>query len=176
MSKPLVEITGFKELQAKLVQLADDKSKRTEVLKILRVVAQPTVKAARSNAPISKKPHTVSGSRTKQTIQPGNLKKSLGTITSKSKNPTILVGPRVKGNFNAFYGAMVEEGHNVYAKGFKRKRSASARLSNNAAAKSRTTGKFYMKKSFELTKGQVTTDAEQRVAKYIQKTIDRLSK
>ena len=176
MSKSLVEITGFKEFQAKLVQVADDKTKRTEVLKILRVVAQPTVTAARSIAPISKKPHLVSGSRTRQLIQPGSLKKSIGTITSKSKNPRILVGPRAKGSFTGFYGAWVEEGHNIYAKGFKRKHSVSGKGTNNAAAKSRTTGRFYMKKSFELTKGQITTDAEKRVAAYIQKTIDRLSK
>jgi hypothetical protein len=176
MSKPLIEVTGFKELQDKIKLIADDKTKRAEVLKILRVVARPTVQAAKAFAPKSKKPHTISGSRTKQVIAPGNLSKSIGNITGKSENPTILVGPRVKGKNLGFYGAWVETGVNIYKKGFKRKRSKSASASNNAGAKKRTTGAFFMKKSFELTKGQVTNDAEKKIAAYIQKTIDKLSK
>jgi hypothetical protein len=175
MSKPLVEVTGFKELQAKLVLLSDDKPKRVEVLKILRVVARSTVQAAKQNVPVSRKSHVISGSRTKQVIQPGNLKRSIGTITGKAQNPTILVGPRVKGSNLGFYGAWVEEGHNIYAKGFKRKRTAAKKAFNNSNAKKRTTGSFYMKKSYELTKGQVTRDAEVKVAAYIQKAINRLS-
>jgi hypothetical protein len=158
MSKPLIEVTGFKELQDKIKLIADDKTKRAEVLKILRVVARPTVQAARNLAPRSKKPHTISGKRTRQIIQPGNLSKSIGPITSKSENPTILVGPRVKGKFNAFYGAFVESGRKIQGK--------------NGG---KTIGKFYMRKSFELTKGAVTADAETKVAAYIQKQINRLS-
>ena len=57
MSKSLVEITGFAELQTKLKKLSDDKSKRKAVNKILGQVANPTVKVARQLAPVSKKAH-----------------------------------------------------------------------------------------------------------------------
>lgn len=178
MSRSFVEIEGFPELMEKIKQLGDDKSKRQEVLKILRQVANATVNVARANAPISRKPHLVSGSRTRKVIQPGALKKSIGTITGKSENPTILVGPRAKGSFDGWYGNFVEKGHNVYSKGFKRKRSATskAQLFNSGGAKKRTRADLFMSRSYDQTKGQVTADAEKKFAAYIQKQIDRLSK
>ena len=178
MSKPFIEVEGFSELIGKIKLLADDKSKKQEVLKVLRQVASATVSVAKANAPVSRKPHLVSGKRTKKVIQPGSLKKSIGTITGKSNNPTILVGPRAKGSFDGWYGNFVEVGHNIYAKTFKRKRSASAKakLSNNAGAKKRTKASLFMARSYEQTKGQVTAEAEKRFAAYIQKQINRLSK
>ena len=62
MSKSLVEIEGFAQLQAKLKTLPD-KVKKREMLKVLGQVANPTVKAARANAPVSKKAHIISGKR-----------------------------------------------------------------------------------------------------------------
>jgi len=173
MSKPLVEISGFKELEAKIKLLADDKDKKRELLLILRQVAKPTLEAAKGLVPISKKPHLVSGKRTKEIIQPGNLKKSLGLITGKSDNPTILVGARAKGQFKGWYGAMVEKGHNIYAKGFKRKRTGGS--VNNFAAKSRTKVTPFMESAYNATNGQVTSDAEKRVTTFIQRRIDKLS-
>lgn len=162
----------------KIKLLADDKSKKQEVLKVLRQVANATVNVARANAPMSKKPHMVSGSRTKKVIQPGALKKSIGTITGKSENPTILVGPRAKGTFDGWYGNFVETGHNVYSKGFKRKRTGSskAQIFNSGGAKKRTKADLFMSRSYDQTKGQVTAEAEKKFAAYIQKQIDRLSK
>ena len=178
MSKLLVEIEGFPQLMEKIKQLGDDKSKRQEVLKMLRQVANATVNVARANAPMSKKPHLVSGSRTKKVIQPGALKKSIGTITGRSENPTILVGPRAKGNFDGWYGNFVERGHNVYSKGFKRKRAATskAKLFNSGGAKKRTKADLFMSRSYDQTKGQVTNESEKKFAAYIQKQIERLSK
>lgn len=178
MSKPLVEIEGFPQLFEQIKKLGDDKSKRQEVLKVLRQVANATVTAARGNAPISRKPHLVSGARTKKTIQPGALKRSIGTITGKSANPTILVGPRAKGNFDGWYGNFVEKGHNVYAKGFKRKRAGTSKAKkfNSGGAKKRTKADLFMSRTYEQTKGQVTADAEKKMVAYIQRQIDRLSK
>lgn len=178
MSKPFIEVEGFPELIGKIKLLADDKSKKQEVLKVLRQVASATVSVAKANAPVSRKPHLVSGKRTKKVIQPGALKKSIGTITGKSNNPTILVGPRAKGSFDGWYGNFVEVGHNVYAKTFKRKKTGTskAKLSNNAGAKKRTKADLFMARSYEQTKGQVTAEAEKKFAAYIQKQIDRLSK
>ena len=50
MSKSIVEIKGFTELQQKIKSLPD-KVKRRELLKIYGQVANPTLKAARSFAP-----------------------------------------------------------------------------------------------------------------------------
>ncbi|MCO6149060.1 HK97-gp10 family putative phage morphogenesis protein [Flavobacterium sp. NRK1] len=180
MSKPLIEVTGFKELQQKLMQLADDRQKKSEMVKILRKVAQGTVKAARRNAPESKKAHYQGGNRTKKVIQPGALKKSIGVITGKrtNGNPVVYVGPRAKGNFDGFYGHFVEYGHNIYRGGFKRKHSASvkAKKHNASGVTSTTKANPFMKKTYTETKGAVTAETEKSVVKYIQKSIDRLSK
>jgi HK97 gp10 family phage protein len=173
MAKPMVEITGFPELEIKIKALSDDKSKKREIIGILKQVASSTVKAAKQTAPISKKKHTARG----RVIQPGNLKKSIGTIVgrkgSAKDNPTVYVGPRAKGKQDGWYGHFVEYGFNVYNKGFKRKRKAGA---NNGAAIRRTKGNPFMKNAYEQTKGAVTQESEAKVARYIQKRIDKLSR
>lgn len=169
MSSPLVEITGFAELQAQIRLLADPKDKRREILNLLRQVARPTLNSAKSFVPISSKKHKARG----KLIEPGNLKKSLGVITGKNEDPTVYVGPRAKGSFNGWYGHFVEKGVNVYNKGYRRKRKAGA---NNHAAVGRTTGTPYMANAYTATSGQVTADAEVKVATYIQKRIDKLSR
>lgn len=175
MSKDLVEITGFNVLRNKIKQLETDKAKRREIIPILRKVAQATVKAARNAAPVSKQPHR---GRTR-VIQPGNLKKSIGTITGKkgksSTNAVVYVGPRTKGKFDGYYGAWVHDGVNLYRGGFKRNRRGN-RAANQRAAKRKTEGNPYMTKAYNQTRGKVTAEAEQKVAAYIQKRIDRLSK
>ena len=174
MSKPLIEIQGFDELQKKIKQFANDKQKKQAILPVLRSVAQATVKVARNEVPVSKRKHLVSGKRTKKIITPGSLKKAIGVITGKrgnaKENPTVYAGPRAKGNFDGFYGAWVELGHNVYAKGLKRNRR------KTSAVKTRTKAVPFMKKAYEQTKGNVTAEAEKRVARVIQKQIDKLSK
>lgn len=182
MSTPLVEIKGFPELEAKIKELADDKKKKAAVTGLLRKVAQVTVKAAKRNAPVAKKPHLVSGKRTRRLIQPGNLSKSIGIIQGRrgkaAQNPTIYVGPRAKGNNLGFYGHMVEYGHNIYRAGFKRQHSASdkAKAHNAGGAKGRTKAIPFMRKTYEQTKGQVTNETQAVVEKYIQQQIDKLSR
>lgn len=168
MSKPVIEITGFAELQEKIKLLASDRDKKKEILLLLRQVARPTLQAARSFVMNSKKPHKARG----KLIQPGNLKKSLGAITGRNANPTIYLGPRAKGNNNGWYGNFVHEGVNLYTKGFKRKRKKGA---NTAGVKSRTTGNPFMKKANDVTNSQVTADAEKKVAAFIQRRINKLN-
>lgn len=172
MSKLIVQITGFKELQAKIKSLGDPKDKKREILNILRNVAKSTVNAAKGYAPVSKKSHIARG----KNIEPGNLKKSIGTITGRKgnakENPTIYVGPRAKGSYNGWYGHFVEEGINVYRSGFKRKRKKGA---NDKFAVRKTTGQFYMKRAYQQTGGRVAKEMEQKTAKYIQRRIDKLS-
>lgn len=168
MSNLAIEIKGFPELLKKIKELSNDKDKRREALALWREVAKPTLQAARLLAPTSKRVHVARKTR----ITPGNLKKSLGLITGKSENPTILVGPRVKGNNKGWYGHFVHDGVNLYQKGFKRKHKKGA---NNHAAKSRTQGNPYLDKAYQATQGRVTADAEAKFAKFIQRRIDKLS-
>lgn len=172
MSKSMFEIEGFEELQKKIKNLADDKSKKREIVGILKQVAKSTVDAAKQNAPTSKKEHKARG----KIIQPGNLKKSIGTITGKKgtakDNAVVYVGPRAKGKQDGWYGHFVEYETNVYSKGFKRKRKKGA---NNGAAIRKTKADPFMARAYNQTKGGVTQDAEVKVARYIQKRIDKLS-
>ena len=157
MAKSLVEIEGFNVLNAKLKALNNDKIKRREMLKVLGQIANPTVKAARTQAPQSAKAHLISGKRTRKIIPPGNLKKSIGKIRGKKglgkTNAVLYVGPRSKGRKNdGWYGMFVHNGT----------RHQKANV--------------FMDRAYAQTKGKVTADAEQKVTKYVQKQIDRLSK
>ncbi|MNQ47647.1 hypothetical protein D3C85_615000 [compost metagenome] len=174
MSNVGIEVTGFEELKQKIKLLANDKDKRKEVLLILRQVARPTLAAAKVLVPVSKKPHFARGFW----HRPGNLKKSLGFIKSKSENPMVLMGPLVSrargfnGFGNGWYGHFVHDGINIYNKGFKRKHKKGA---NNQAAKSRIAGNPFMTKAYEQTKSGATADTEKKMAAFIQRRIDKLS-
>lgn len=168
MSKSVVEISGFKELQDLIKDIGNDKVKRRESFTLLRQIAKPTLDVAKQLVPVSKKVHIARGKK----IKPGTLKKSLGNITSKSKNPTILVGPRAKGKNDGWYGHFVHDGVNIYRKGFKRKHKKGA---NNSAALSRTKANPFLRKALSTTEGKVTKDAEQKFEKFLQRRIDKLS-
>jgi len=168
MSSFNVEVTGFDALVNEIKKLADDKTKRKESLMILRQIAKPTLEAAKREVPVSKRVHVARGER----ISPGNLKKSLGTITGKNKeNPTILVGPRVKGSQKGWYGHMVHDGVNVYRKGFKRKHKKGA---NNNAAIRRTRANPYLTRAYDQTQGKVTAEAEAKFVKFVQRRLNKL--
>lgn len=159
MSRDLYKIDGFKELQKK-IKVLPDKLKKREMLKILRVVARPTVAAARSEAPMGTRSHKRYSRRTGAVLAeyfPGNLKKSIGNITgrrgSAKRNAVIYVGPRTKGRKNdGYYGAMVHGG--------------TVNQDPNP----------YMDRAYSITKGRVTRDAEVKTAKALQRQIDRLSR
>lgn len=169
-----IEVQGFPELLKKIEALENDKQKKTEIVGILKQVAGSTVTAAKRYAPVSKKKHKARG----KVITPGNLKKSIGTIVGKKgqavENPTVYAGPRAKGNFNGWYGHFVEQDRNIYRKGFKRKRNGD-RTGNASGAAKVVKGQFFMKKAYDQTKGKVTAESEKKVARYIQRRIDRLS-
>lgn len=163
-----IDVIGFDKLTEQLKRLANDKDKKREVLIILRNIAKPTLNAAKSLAPISKKTHKARG----KTITPGNLRKSIGNITGKQENPTIYVGARAKGNNNGWYAHFVHEGVNVYNKGYKRKR---VRGANASAAVRRTQGNPFLTKAYAQTNGTVTADAEKQMIAFIQRRINKLS-
>jgi HK97 gp10 family phage protein len=171
----LIEITGFADLQRKLRDLGDDRKKRSAMLAVLRAASQPTVRAARSRVPVARKPHKISGKRTAKTIQPGNLKKSIGNITGRRGrsriDPTIYVGGRAKGNNDGFYAGWVEHGHEIHNQGI----TARVAKRRGIASGGRTRPQPFMSPAFEQTQGQVTQDTVKRVEKVIQAQINRLS-
>jgi hypothetical protein len=170
-----IDVQGFEELKRKITLLANDKDKKAEMLLILRQIAKPTLQASKTFVPV-RSGFARTNLKSKKTVKPGTLKKSLGFITGKKGdarlNPTVYVGPRVKGQFDGYYGAWVHDGVNFYNKGYKRIHKKSA---NNHQAKSRSKGDPYMKKAYAATNGIVTADAERRMAKFIQRRIDKLS-
>jgi hypothetical protein len=178
-----IDVRGFEELKEKIKKLSDPRDKKREILGILRQVAGATVTKAKELAPVSKKPHVAR----KVIIQPRNLQKSIGTITGKKGNaainPTVYAGPRARGANKGWYGAMVEAGHNIYrnatsvrSRGKIVSRSSLARVrgrgKNNAVGY--VSGSWYMKRAYESTQGKVTPEAEAKIARYIQRRIDRL--
>ena len=158
MSKTVFEITGFKELNRKIKQLPY-KLKKREMLKVLRIVAKPTVAAARSQAPVGVKAHKRYSKKDGAVLGrylPGNLKKSIGNITGKRglgrNNAVIYVGARSKGKkYDGYYAGMVHGGTKY--------QSANP----------------FMDRAYNQTKGLVTADAEINIAKLIQRQIDKLS-
>lgn len=187
MSSIRVDIEGFDKLTAQLKRLGNDKDKKREVLIILRNQAKPTLSAARSLVPVSKKEHLVSGKRTRQMIQPGTLKKSLGLITGRADNPTIYVGPRAKGSNNGWYGHFVHDGHDVYnnAKSYsvykykkkQRNRNSLERVRGKQAnvTQGRVKGNPYMTEAYKQTENSVTESTERAMVAFIQRRIDKLS-
>lgn len=155
MSKSLVEISGFKELETKLKKLGNDKDKRKAVLRILGQVANPTVKVAKQLAPVSKKAHVQK--RKNQAfgtyISPGTGKKSIGKKTMRrAKNPTLYVSPRSTRRADGWYLRQ------FVIPGTKKQKSQP-----------------FIDQAYKQTKGGVTKDAEQKMEKYIQKQINKLS-
>lgn len=176
MSKSVVEITGFEELQRKIILLSNDKDKFREIRLILKREAESTVKAAKSIVRVSRRPHWGRSEK----IYPGNLKSSIGTIIGRkgqSKiNPTVYAGPRVKGSHDGWYGAMVEGGHNVYRKSFKRKshkRGSTQRYASKAIGFVKP--KPFMAPAYKMTKGLVGRNIEKKTARFIQRRINKLS-
>lgn len=153
MSKSIFEIKGFAELQKKIKRLPD-KVKRKEIVKILKVSAKSTVTAARAEAPISKKAHTLRG----KVYNPGNLKKSIRTkVMRRSRVPMIIVGPTSTGNkYDGFYGRQfVISGH--------RTRSGN-RVEPNP----------FMQRGHDRTAGKVSKEMQVKTERYMQKQINRL--
>lgn len=94
-SKQVFELEGWDEMLREVERLPD-RMKRNELLKIMRRVAKPTVRAAKANV------SSISG----------RLERSIGSITGRSKKyPNVQVGPRAKGKNEGFHGHLVEFGH-----------------------------------------------------------------
>lgn len=181
-----ITVTGFEELKRKIILLGSDKDKKTEMLLILRQIARPTLNAAKLLAPVGK------GSKNRAA---GSLKASIGFITGKTVNPTVYVGPRVikgkkkkekvgrYGFADGWYGHFVAAGHDIYTNPNSaflkngKKKSVLARITHKRKGKvtGKTAANPFLETAYESTKGAVTSDAEKRVALFIQRRIDKLS-
>lgn len=155
MSKSLVEIKGFDVLERKLKSLTNDKVKRREVIKLLGQVANPTVKVVKRLTPVSSKPHIQKrkGQRYETIISPGTGKRSIGKkVMRRAKNPTVYVSPKSTRRADGWYlRQFVIPG--------------TKKIKSNP----------FVDKAYQQTKGRVTKDAELKMARYIQKQINRLS-
>ena len=182
MPEPLFKVEGFKELQQKIKRLGDDRSKKKEVLKLLRQQAKATVKVARQEAP---KGDGKAGKyqrkfryRTKQgriPYVPGQGAKSIRPqVMRRSRIPMLIVGPRSFGKFDGFYmRQFVIPGHNIYGTGFRRNRKGN-RAANARGAKGKVAANPFMQRAFQRTRGQVTRQTKASVERYLQRQIDRL--
>lgn len=176
--KAIVEIKGFNVLHDKITKLTDSVKKK-ELLKILRIASEATVKAARLAAPKSKKTHIISGKRKRRVVQPGNLKKSIGKIVGKRgfarENAVLYVGPRAKGRkHDGFYGGFVHGGHTIVDRQTTRTQRTHGKR-RDTGIKTNVPANPFMDRAFKITQGKVTGDAERRVAKLIDKQILKLS-
>ena len=97
-----VKIEGYNDF-LRQIQKLPDKMKRTEINKLLRREAKPTLKLAKSKTPKEKRNRTIirynkAGEKVAE-YKPGNLAKSIKTITVSRKvskgNPRVVVGPKV---------------------------------------------------------------------------------
>ncbi len=181
---PLIEITGFPEYIRQIQNISDDKRKKGEMIRVLRKVAQGTVKAAKANSPDDLSPYIVKPYRLRDEINPDILRNSIGIIVGKKgnskENPTVYVGPKTKGKYNGFFAHWVEYGVNVYPRGYRRNRTgragkAQAQAQNNRAAKYKKPGAHFMQRTYNQTQGQVTSEAVRSVTNYIQKRLNALS-
>lgn len=155
MGVPLVEIKGFKQFQSLLKKLPDN-VKKSELNKVLGQVATPTLKAAQSLAPVSKKVHIQKrkGQTFGKYINPGTGKASIAKkAMTKTKNAVVSVSPRSRKKADGFYlrQFVIPGTKHIKANSF-------------------------IDEAYKKTKGKVTADAEKQVTRYLQKRIDSLIK
>lgn len=144
VDKQLFELDGWDRF-LKAVQSLPDKQKRSELLKIMRRVARPTVNAAKAFVPKREK----------------KLERSIGVITSRSRTyPSVYAGPRVKGSHEGFHGHLVEFG-------------TGPRVRKDGSYAGQMPAQPYMRPAYEQTKGQAVSLASNLVSRQMQKTIDK---
>ena len=168
MPKDVVEITGFRELQAKIKRLPE-KVKKRKVIQILGQVANSTVNKAKALAPVDKG-ITVRGKtykRKKRQVRKvvvqeeyttGFAKKSIGKKTMRRARVPMLV---VRANDIAI--------------GTKKKYGGWYVRQMLIRGTKHIKGNPFMDKAYNLTKGKVSADAEVKMSKYIQKQINTLN-
>ena len=154
----LSQIQGFDQLVAKLNKLGSSRTVKSSMTKVLRKVAKPLVKVARSKAPKGSRDHKryvkgKGGIGTVIVIKKGNLSRSIGIRNNrKSKGAELFVGPRLGGKNDGYYAHMVEFGTKY------------------------TPAQPFMRPAIDSTESKLVRMASQEAALVVQKEIDRLSR
>ena len=105
-----IDIQNQKEI-IKQIKSLDDKMKSKIIIPAMRKSAKPMLNEAISAAPVSKRAHKVG----KQTVQPGNLKRSITIMKMKSKEfPAIRIGGNLKKGVDAFYYRFLIKGSKAH--------------------------------------------------------------
>tara|TARA_R110001632_G_scaffold137804_2_gene253411 strand:+ start:4474 stop:4989 length:516 start_codon:yes stop_codon:yes gene_type:complete len=169
MSKSLIEIDGFKDLEKQLKRLTNDQVKKREVRQILGAVANTTVKAVKGLVPLNKglsvrgknysrKKRQVRNVIVQESYSTGWGKESIGKkMLTRAKNPMLVVRARniTLGSKKDYGGWYIRQ---MLIRGTKY-------MDANPI----------MDKGLAKTNRKVNADSEARVAKYIQKKINKLS-
>ena len=156
-----VDVRGINELVRKIKRL-DDKTTRREVLKVQRRSAKPIVQAYRQELP--------KGTRDKKrfgtTYPAGTLKRSVKAETVPASkvggNPQVVVRPSTKGKVKGWYRFMVVE------KGTK------VGSANRGSRTGLNTVVTKAKEKVESSHQLVSRDYQKKMAKRLQRQIDRL--
>ena len=109
--RPTTKIVGSDKIRKALLKASNSLTRKV-LLSGMRKAATPLVKAMRANI----KPSGRDYSNARYERNSGDLKKSIGKITGRSKKfPTIYVGPRVKRNWSnkGYVGHWVEFGNDT---------------------------------------------------------------
>ena len=110
MTTTTIKILNSKEIAQQIKRL-DDKMRKKIMISAMRKASKSMVKEARNTAPKGKKPHKVGN----KIVMPGNLRKSVGSKTGKSKaDPTLWIGANMKKNVDAFYHHIVMRGSKAH--------------------------------------------------------------
>ena len=169
MSKSLVEIKGFAELERKIKILGNDKNKVSSLRKILGQLANSTVEAAKRLAPEDKglrsngkvykrKKRQVRKFVVQENYTTGFAKESIGKkVMRRAKNPMVLVRANdiAIGSNKKYGGWYVRQ---MLIRGTKY-----------------IEGNPFMDKALQITQRGVVSDAEKRMVRYIQTQINKLS-
>jgi hypothetical protein len=105
-----VTIEGLEGVVNEIKSLTNDRMKRLEIIKILRLQVKPILAAVKANTPVADEDIIFR----KKVYQPENLKKSMAIKTSPSKRyPNVLIGPRKGSNKvnDGFYAFFIQYGY-----------------------------------------------------------------
>lgn len=181
-----IQIEGFDELRAKIKKLGNEKDKVREVRAILMNIANSALNKARELSPVGDK-YVKWGKKKylRKDYIPGTGKKSLAKkVMTRARNPMVTISPRSRKSADGFYmRQFVIPGHNIYKSGFKRSRKGrrdgdliKTRARNSSGAVKTTPKNYFLDRAYEATKNKTTKEAETKMATFMQKRIDRLSK
>lgn len=150
----LVDIEGMDKV-INMIRTLPDRTKRLEILKILRRQVEPIKEAVKKNTPVYDYTvkRRVKGASTVYEYKPGNLKESISIFSGKSRNfPTVYVGPAmgVKKKYDGYYGFFV-----IYG------------------TKNGIEGNDFVRKGASNVLPSVTNEATQKLKKYIEGKIKR---